>query len=438
MTHSPASRRPVRPAHSTLQSAALLLALFLLPACTTDDAATAMDGRNLDALPTLGFEEVVRIGSVDDPDVGFSRIGQVVGDRDGNVYLFEAQEVEIRAYSPAGELLRRMGRRGEGPGEFSGRIGGFGISGDTLWVFDSGHLRLSLFSRSGELLSDVPLEEVRAPLHQPGASAQIWPRHMDDDGLFVGEEGMNFSGNGAPERDTVDIPLVRFGADGRVVDTIGFYPDVRGHDAEMISVGRSRHPLPFPPSSAPRQIRTARERIMVEQQVEDVEAGLRRLRIVRLAHAGDTVRTREFGYRPSPFPEKVLDSIATARAQVVGSMLLFGLGGVEQIERHPEDSAAARVAIRRQMPFPEMQPPVQGHRITSEGAIWLQREDLGTATRKWTVFDAEDEPVGVLDLPAGLRIAWASDDSFWTVEPDEWDVPWLVRYRILPVGEGAG
>jgi hypothetical protein len=35
------------------------------------------------------IEEEMRLGSVDDPEVGFSRIGRVDVDRDGQIYMFE-------------------------------------------------------------------------------------------------------------------------------------------------------------------------------------------------------------------------------------------------------------------------------------------------------------------------------------------------------------
>jgi len=37
---------------------------------------------------------------------------------------------------------------------------------------------------------------------------------------------------------------------------------------------------------------------------------------------------------------------------------------------------------------------------------------------------------GELTLPARRRIAWSSGDTVWMVEPDDVDVPWLVKYQM--------
>jgi hypothetical protein len=403
---------------------------LLAPACETRATSGASDVVDIDALPTLAFEEVTRIGSIDDPDYGFSRIEivRVADDGPGDVYVYEAQDVEIRAYSPDGRLLRRIGRRGEGPGEFVA-VWSFGVRGDTVWVFDNRLHRLTLFTRAGELLSASQVERIDAPLHGAGQSMIIWPTFMDRDGLFVGDGGLVMgSMSSGPPRDTVHVPMIRFDAAGNVVDTVGSYPRPKPRDgAGVISVGRSRHSLPLPPSAAPRLIRTAHELIVIESFDT---AGEPRLRISRVGYDGDTVRSRVLAYQPHSYPDAVLDSIAAARGHQTGPMLSMSRDGIDMRERHAEDSAAARAAIRRQMSFPDLQPPVQGHRVGAGESLWLQREDLGGGTRRWVVLDRDDVPVGELDLPNHLRVLWAGADSFWAIETDEWDVPWLVRYRI--------
>jgi hypothetical protein len=111
-------------------------------------------------------------------------------------------------------------------------------------------------------------------------------------------------------------------------------------------------------------------------------------------------------------------------------MLVLMETGVTTINRRPEDSAAALAAIRGKIAFPASQPPVQSYEVASDGALWLQRENMGGPHRRWTVLDAADSPVGELELPRELRIAWTRGNTVWTVERDSLDVPWLVRYRI--------
>lgn len=53
----------------------------------------------------------------------------------------------IFVVSPAGALVRVLGRNGDGPGEFRSPQA-FGVSGDTLLVLDRGNLRLSAFAQA--------------------------------------------------------------------------------------------------------------------------------------------------------------------------------------------------------------------------------------------------------------------------------------------------
>lgn len=41
------------------------------------------------------------------------------------------------------------------------------------------------------------------------------------------------------------------------------------------------------------------------------------------------------------------------------------------------------------------------------------------------------EAVGEIELPSRMRILWSRGDEFWTVGPDEMDVPWLIHYRAV-------
>ena len=87
-------------------------------------------GGNSDAsaLPPLHVVEDRRIGSVNDPNIGFSRIGGVNVDEDGLIYVNELLDSEIRVYDENGNLKRAIGGPGKGPGEFQ-RVMSFGVLG---------------------------------------------------------------------------------------------------------------------------------------------------------------------------------------------------------------------------------------------------------------------------------------------------------------------
>jgi hypothetical protein len=73
----------------------------------------------------------------------------------GGVAVSDPQLGRVHLFSPEGERIRSVGRRGSGPGELNGP-GTLALHGDTLVVQDTGRLALQLFRRSdGEYAGSV-------------------------------------------------------------------------------------------------------------------------------------------------------------------------------------------------------------------------------------------------------------------------------------------
>lgn len=63
---------------------------------------------------------------------------------------------EIFVYDHEGAMTRRIGRRGQGPGELSGSLKLAVGQGDTLFVLDNDQARLSVFESSGDFVRSFP------------------------------------------------------------------------------------------------------------------------------------------------------------------------------------------------------------------------------------------------------------------------------------------
>lgn len=134
----------------------LILSVATAPAsCDTESPAgdptreTLPNGAVLVRYPTLPAIDSVgpeitevhvdlRFGSLegDDPNLTFTRIQGIQAASDGIIYVLEGQPDEVRVFSPDGEYLRTIVRRGEGPGETTGATGII-LMGDTLlWTND--------------------------------------------------------------------------------------------------------------------------------------------------------------------------------------------------------------------------------------------------------------------------------------------------------------
>jgi hypothetical protein len=104
----------------------IALALLLLtPAAPALEVAT-VDGvphiqnaaEPRDGTRTLTLEEVWRRGGLDDEEVLLGIVTSVMAGPQGDIYVLDSQLMEIKVFSPEGELLQTLGRQGQGPGEF--------------------------------------------------------------------------------------------------------------------------------------------------------------------------------------------------------------------------------------------------------------------------------------------------------------------------------
>jgi hypothetical protein len=435
----PSPPDPTGRLHGAAPLALLAVACAVLAAC---DRAAGTDGNDVDALPRLTAEADARIGDFEDPNVGFSRVGGVDVDRDGNVYVLEASVPEIRVYTPDGTLVRRIGKRGGGPGEFESPPR-FGVFGDTVWSVDTRADRITLFDRSGAVLSTGKVDPV--PVRLPASYGHVLPLSMRPDGKFTSQLSRvaynpNGEATGVKPTDRIPVPFVLFAATGEVTDTIGWAPRPPPRMWRPPSEDDSRFPsiqvdgrrmsVPEPPTRLPWWVGLPDGYLLVETPLADApEDGT--FTVTRFGLSGDTVYRRTLHYRPVPYSAADLDSIAARAARgEAGGMVPFVLGpGKPPV---PDNWEAIAHTLRGAMDFPRFQLPIRSVWLAQDGSLWLRREDVNGATARWIVLDDEGRPRGALDLPADVRIVWSRGDTLWAVSPDENDVPWLVRYRIRP------
>jgi hypothetical protein len=395
---------------------------------------------NVDAVPRLEARQDRRLGDRDDPDVGFSRISSAAVDRTGQLYVFESVELRIRVYDANGRELRRFGGRGAGPGEFRGPTT-IGVVGDTIWAVDpAGNRRLTLFSREGRVLHTAPAAVPSVPVSSR-YRATLTPTYMSSAGLLVSEVTSIYTDPREPDfriaTDTVLIPRLRFDLQARVVDTAGWVPryaweqrfPTQPRTIEVVHVNGERYRRPVPPLDKRLVAPFAEGHFLVDRQTA-TNARRGSFRVTRVALGGKTVFSRDFVYRPVLYNGVVLDSIAAYY-----SYRRATADGTNAVIRPPgADSIQVRKALRAAIDFPRFPPPVQDHWVAHDGALWLRREDTGGGSFDWLVIEPDGNPRGVVRLKRRLRLLWSSGDTLWAIEPDEVDVPWLVRYRIARRG----
>lgn len=374
-------------------------------------------GGELDAV-TLALEPELRIGSVDDDADVLTWFGELVVAPDGRIFTAHRMESLIRVHAADGRLIRTIGRKGAGPGEFD-NIGTMGLLGDTLWVLDFGTYRFNFFSLDGEFLHSrrIPIQ-----LGRGGPDDPPRPRGLLSDGSIVASPPA-WSQEVAAGRLTHSV-LLRMAEDGSTSDTIVRYSLENGTwaitDPDDPRGFGSYQSQPFNDTELVQLYEAAVVRVI--RAVSGSAPA--RFRIVKHTLDGDTVFAQEYGYTPVPIAAALVDSLV----RDIGKSM-------ERARQHfpsaPTPARAEELA-RASLYTPAHHPPVSELVIGRDGTLWLRREDTGTGRVNWSLVSVEGAPLGTLEAPAALRIMAADRTTAWGLELDELDVPYIVRYRVVP------
>lgn len=358
--------------------------------------------------------EELRIGSLDDPEVGFSSVADIELGRDGLLYVLDSQERQVRVFDRTGHRVRAFGRRGSGPGEFQDPES-LGVVGDTVWVTEmGGNHRVTLFSSDGKLLATVPGLNKRFTGKSGRVIVSVVPGWLEPGGLLPSRYWYTAVGRSAG--DTIIFPQVRFDVNGNVVDTIGWdtlgFGVRTGPRLTVDGVTLSRPGRPFLFDDEP--IVAGEKRVHVERPLANSQAPTS-FTVTLLSSTRDTMWSRRYTYRPVDASSEQIDEAVA----VSGESFRFRGADSLQVDR----------AVREVVDFPRFLPSVTRVRLVDK-EVWLRREDTKRDWR-WTVLDQNGTPVGEITLPLAFTPFVFRPDELWGVHADEMDVPWIVRYRVI-------
>lgn len=379
-------------------------------------AGSDSEGMAIENLPELIVEEALRIGSVEDPDLGFSSIGSVWLSPEGEVYVAETRALEIRVYSSEGQLLRTYGRGGDGPGEFRS-IRAFGVVGDTLWVSDGTLARTTLFGPDGAVGAtvtarvEVPIGDMRGlPL-----SVSVVPDALRSDG-YIGSAFIRANYPNLPDS-IVYIPQVIFDRNGQVVDTVEMVRTLVSRPARIIERDNGSSYVyldPPKPDSGSYEVKTDVGSFVVSWSVAD-RSSVGTLTAVLRDPRGSTIASTVLGYDAQPVTDQYLDSLAASRTRGPWTK---------------SDSLTLFNAYRSATQFPRHHVPIQPPVIVGDRSIWVRLKPNDPSRNRWLLFGQDGKVLGTLTIPVGAFPRWSRDDEIWIMERDALDVPWLVRYRL--------
>ena len=357
------------------------------------------------------LEPELRIGGGNaDPHYELNPIREITIGPDGSIYVTQAGDQALRVFDAQGKYLRTIGRKGEGPGEFTG-LGGVGFIGDTLYVTDFRQRRITLFRPDGTLISTIVAEPAPSGPARPDAYFRPTPSTLLSDGSVFA--GSSFPSHLVSSGQIKARPVFRVTRTAAVLDTIAWVPIGSGQGTMQSGNATMffSQPVPDDPMTV---IAGPSERVFVIER--GAGQGSTSFNVTAIDASGDTLWSRSHTYRPKAFAAGVVDSIVDVQVRRFSS-------GPNEKTRFSADQ------VRKALHIPDHQVTVTQAFAAMDGSLWLRREEFG-ATLNWTVLDPKGNVVATFGLPRNVRPMTVIGDQAWGVELDDVDVPQLVRYRI--------
>lgn len=352
---------------------------------------------SLKGIPRYDVEMDQRLGAFDDPVLAFSRISDLALGPDGNLYLVQPMEREVTVLSPSGELVRRIGRKGRGPGEFL-TPGTLGWRGDTLWVSDMGSRRITYF------LGDEVQRTRTVRVASPRRGWRVVMARPWGDRFMIGLLAGRFTE--PPGHPNNAFALIAVDGSDRVRDTVATLQENAPLRVRRENLSTSPPFVDFPVFDISRDGRFA---LVLERPFPEGESA--EIRLTVLVPPGDTVASRVLRSPAIRITDRQWDARLDERFAILPNS-----------ELTRKDLTEFR---------PEAYAPASHLFTTGNGAVWIGREEVyDSEQRTWVVLDRDLNPRFEVVLPRAFSAYDATDDEIWGVETDEFGVPYVVRYRI--------
>lgn len=374
----------------------LLLALVTL-ACAGGPGETPRVAEwSLSAEPTLVIGED---GTVEGELVRVVTALALPGDE---VAVVDAGHSEIRVFDGAGRYLRTIGRKGEGPGEFSTQIEWAQIFGDTLLIYDASQRRITYLGADGTVHATL--------LPRPeGESGFATPLTRDAAGNWVVRNsfamasliGQNAGIPSGMWRDTIGIGLLPADGAGAVRYLL------RSPGRPIIGVPEHRVAMPG--------------RFSVQFNVTQLGG---RLAIVDPDAAtirwftpdGQEQALAPLGVPRRPLSRAMLDSLrATAMERSTSPR------GRDIVEaQHSAEAAPSHLPVFRAV-LPD-----------GDDLLWLEEWQYGAPdSARYLVVNGTGEWLATVKMPPGFSIVTVGPDWVLGVHRDADGVPRVMRYGLV-------
>ena len=198
---------------------------------------------------------LLTIGAEGNSDYEFVALGATHRLSTGDLVVTDWQSPTIRIFSPQGQLLRKLGRKGSGPGEFQA-VHDLFVAGDTLIAYDWHLRRLTRLLPAGTILGTQPIQP------SAGLPVDLVARLRDGQWLVTTAHMPNWSHGHGVYRDTLQVGVLASTASGPIAWLATSYSGMTMF-AYMPSQDQTRWVVGPLPLAAATLVRTSGDTILV-------------------------------------------------------------------------------------------------------------------------------------------------------------------------------
>lgn len=357
-------------------------------------------------------------GGMNDPTLELARVPLMAVGAHGELAVPLTTSRQVAVIDIESGEHRVVGRRGQGPGEFS-RLSNVGFSGDTLWVVDQTLGRVTYFPADG---SGPVVSGARGVVER--GEGFLVPLPLSPDLILSGRRMLSTGDGGAQEIDGQAL----FNMTAEWEERTGLAelrPGIQRlrltHEG-VSSVQLGLHPFSVNPLFA---YSPGVSSIVVARRADEAGTPIPAALVTRIGPDGDTIFHVELppalAAHRGPIARETVDAIVESWATMP-----------QLLERFPS-AAVIRSGVEEGLDPPDRHPPVTQLVLGIDGRTWVRGPDPWTGSVVWQVLD--DRGTVVARARAGREIEGlaADDEGLWGVVLDEFDVPTIVRYALEPV-----
>ncbi|MGQ0639451.1 MAG: 6-bladed beta-propeller [Gemmatimonadaceae bacterium] len=356
-----------------------------------------------------------QIGEADGNDsITFGRIQEIAVTSDSRIFVYDGQGPSLKLFDSTGKLVRFVGRKGAGPGEFE-QVTGLGIlPNEKLAMWDAFHGRVNIYSPDGDYTGQwrVPISGwfTEDGLHTDAAGAIVLrlPVRRDASRDIIGEVSFVRFDSAGVVRDTVMIPrwvdsTPQLAARGKQVFAslyLPFAPQVTytwNRTGALLSGGTGTYAVYVTHSDRPRRIEMDRMPVHVLPEEADYE------------------RARLTWHMRTAVPDWNWSGPSIPGSKPAYSRLLSGEDGRIWVKLH----MIAEPVESEDAPIPEPGQPRPPVRRLREPNVY-------------DVFEPSGVYLGRVRVDRRQEIHRMDGDRVWGVLTDSLGVAYVARWRVDP------